>query len=197
MKAIVLTLTSFISLSVSAGVLGDAFYIEPSIGLRTETMKLTDLSSNTTDVKMSAPQIGLKFSYRNRSGLEVGIGGDYSTGKADISGVAEKNDFVKTNTGITIGVNSLGIVKMYLGASLSNEFVLKESPSLQEVKFSGSSYQAGLVFKLLRWLNFGLQYNLNQYTKVSGQAYQLGSGLEAYFSKVDTQDYTGFLSFEF
>ncbi len=197
MKAIFLNLFIMFASTANAGVLGDSFFFEPSIGLRSEIMKLTDLSSNNTEIKMSAPHVGLKISFRSRSGLEIGVGGDYSSGKADVSTLNEKNEFVKTTTGFSLGVNSLGMVKMYLGASLSNEFILKQSPSLQEVKFSGPSYQAGLVFKLLKWLNLGVQYNLNQYTKVSGQAYPLGSRLESYFSKVDTQDYTGFISFEF
>jgi len=48
--------------------------------------------------------------------------------------------------------------------------------------------------KLWKSLNFGAQYNLNQYNEISGNNYTAGSKLNTYFNKIDTQDYILFLS---
>ena len=189
--------TLLLSLQTHAGILGSSVLIEPSLGYKVENTKLTDLALTTTEIKTAAPAFGLKLSYRNASGVELSLGGEYVKGSATISNLTDKNEFSKSTAGVSIGVNSLGFVKMYLGASFHNEFVIAQSSQTQESKFSGPGYQAGLIFRVLPSLNLGFQYNLNQYNKVKGNAYALGENIESYYSKVDTQDYSIFISTAF
>jgi hypothetical protein len=187
-----------LSIQSQAGILGGPVFIEPSLGYKVENLKLTDLAGvTTTEVKTATPSFGLKLSYRNTSGVEVGLWGEYVKGSASVSTFANKNEFSKSAAGFSIGVNSLGFVKMFLGASLHNEFVIAQSDQTQETKYSGPSYQAGLVFRALPTLNIGAQYNLNQYNKVKGNAFLLGENIESYYSKVDNQDYSIFISTAF
>lgn len=189
--------TLLLTLQANAGILGSSVFIEPSLGYKVESTKLTDLALTTTEIKTAAPAFGLKLSYRNASGVELALGGEYVKGSASISNLNDKNEFSKSTAGVSIGVNSLGFVKMYLGASFHNEFVIAQSDQIQETKFSGPSYQAGLIFRVLPTLNLGFQYNLNQYNKVKGNTYLLGENTESYYSKVDTQDYSIFISTAF
>ena len=189
--------TLLLSFQAQAGVLGSSFFIEPSLGYKIENTKLTDLALATTEIKTTAPVFGLKLSYRNASGVELALGGEYVKGSATISNLTEKNEFSKSTAGLSIAVNSLGFVKMYLGASFHNEFVIAQSDQTQETKLSGPSYQAGLVFRALPTLNLGFQYNLNQYNKVKGSNFLIGENIESYYSKVDTQDYSLFISTAF
>jgi opacity protein-like surface antigen len=186
-----------LSSQAHAGILGSSVFIEPSLSYKVENTKLTDLALTTTEIKTTAPAFGLKLNYRSPSGLEISLGGEYVKGSANISNLANKNEFSKSTAGLTIGVNSAGFVKMYLGASIHNEFVIAQSDQIQETKFSGPSYLAGLVFRLLPSFNLGFQYNLNQYNKVKGNTYLIGENIESYYSKVDTQDYSIFISTTF
>lgn len=186
-----------VSSQTYAGVLGSSVFIEPSLGYKVENTKLTDLAATVTEIKTAAPAFGLKLSYRNASGVELALGGEYVKGSASISNLTDKNEFSKSTAGLSIGVNSLGFVKMYLGASFHNEFIIAQSDQTQETKLNGPSYQAGLIFRVLPTLNLGFQYNLNQYNKVKGNAYLLGENIESYYSKVDTQDYSIFISTAF
>ena len=189
--------TLLLSTQTQAGILGSSVVVEPSLGYKIENTKLTDLTLATTEIKTAAPVFGLKLSYRNTSGVELSLSGEYVKGSATISNLTDKNEFSKSSGNLSIGVNSLGFVKMYLGASFHNEFVIAQSDQAQETKFSGPSYQAGLIFRAMPTLNLGFQYNLNQYNKVKGSAFALGENIESYYSKVDTQDYSIFISAAF
>lgn len=193
----VLTLAVFLGGQAQAGLLGNSFFIEPYLALNTENSKLTDLSNNTIEIKTSSPSFGLIIGYRSMVGVDLNFFSDVTKGKAEITGLTEKNDYTKTSTGLQLGVNSLGLVKMYIGATLANDFKVEESSQAAETILSGPSYHVGLVLKSLRYLNIGLQYNLNQYNKVKGASYTLGDSTELYYSKIDTQNYLLYISSTF
>lgn len=180
-----------------AGILGNSFFVEPQLSYKTESIKLTDLSSVLTEIKSSHPSLGFKLGYRSMIGIDLNLFYDYASGNADITGITEKNKFSHTSTSIQLGVNSLGLVKMYLGAALSNEFKVDESLSVQSFKLKGPAYHAGIQIRLMTYANLGLQYNLNQFNKVEGQAFSIDDKTETYFSKIDTQDYAVYLSTTF
>lgn len=173
------------------------YFIEPFVGYRSETIKLTDFTSTTTEIKANQPCYGLKLGYRSLIGIDVNLAGETSSGQASISSQIEKNKFTHTTAALQLGVNALGPVKMYLGSSFLNEFNLEDSSSLQGFKLSGPSFHAGLLFKFFPVVNIGLQYNLNQYNSIVGPAYMSDSKIETYFNKNDTQDYSIYLSTSF
>ena len=173
------------------------FFIEPFIGYKSETIKLTDFLNTTTEIKSTQPNYGLKLGYRSITGIELNLAGELATGQAKISSQTEKNKFAHTTASIQLGVNSLGLIKMYLGSSFMNEFNLEDSSSLPGFKLSGPSFHAGLQFKFFPLVNIGLQYNLNQYNTVVGPAYTMGPKIETYYNKNDTQDYSLYLSTAF
>ena len=135
--ALGLTLTAFSNVA-SAGV-----FIEPSIGYRSHTLKTTDLLMTTTEIKMSTPVYGLKFGYRSMMGIDVNLAYDYSSGKAEISGPAEKNDFTQSTGSVQLGVSALGALKIYLGYGLLNELKIagldKDATMITLQDFSGQT----------------------------------------------------------
>ena len=173
------------------------FFIEPSLSYNFETTKLTDLLSTVTETKSHSPQVGLRLGLRSLSGVDLNLFAEMAQGKAETSGFTEKNNFTKTTTGFELGVNSLGPVKMYLGASLANSFKMDQSSQLAGFTVSGPSYRAGLLVRAYGKLNVGVQYNLNQYDKISGSAFTNGDKLSTYFSKVDNQNYSLIFSASF
>ena len=182
--ALGLTLTAFSNVA-TAGV-----FIEPSIGYRSHTLKTADLVMTTTEIKMSSPVYGLKLGYRSMMGIDVNLAYDYSSGKAEISGAAEKNDFTQSTGSVQLGVSALGALKIYLGYGLLNELKIAENATVGDMKLSGQAYQAGLQFKLFPMVMLGLQYNLNQYKTVSGRNFIAGEQVDTYFNKIDSQDYS-------
>ena len=179
----------------NAGLLGNSGFLEPFVGYKNESIKLVDLTNNSTSVKTSAPSFGLKLGYRSLLGIDLNLSADTSTGNAEISSTSDKSKFSHNSASVELGINSFGMIKMYLGTSFFNEFKTDDSPTVQAFKLVGPSYFAGLQFKLFPSLNFGLQYNLNQYNTISGNAYTNGDKVETYYNKIDTQDYTMYLSF--
>lgn len=173
-----------------------SYFAEPFIGYKSETIKLTDLSS-TTEIKAELPYYGLKLGYRSPIGIDLNLAGEIFSGQAAISAQTEKNKFTHATASVQLGVNALGLIKMYLGSSFLNEFNLEDSPSLQGFKLSGPSLHAGLQFKFFPLVNIGLQYNLNQFNTITGPAYIGDSKLETYYIKNDTQDYSLYLSTTF
>lgn len=180
-----------------AGILGNSVFIEPYAGYRSETIKLTDLALSTTEIKASQPSFGLKLGYRSLMGLDLNLAGEYFSGSASVSNQTEKPKFTHTTVAVQLGVNALGLVKMYLGTAFVNDFKLEDTTAAQGFKLSGPSFHAGLQFKTLPFVNLGLQYNLNQFNKIEGAAYTTGDKTETYFSKTDAQDYSIYLSTSF
>lgn len=180
-----------------AGVLGNSIFVEPYAGYRTESNKLTDLTLSTTEIKASAPSFGLKLGYRSLMGIDLNLAGEYFSGTASVTGQSEKSKFSHTTASVQLGVNALGLVKMYLGTAFVNDFKLEDTTTLPGFKLSGPSFHAGLQFKMFAFLNLGLQYNLNQFNKIAGAAYTNGDKTETYLSKTDSQDYSAYLSTSF
>jgi opacity protein-like surface antigen len=197
LKNVTLIAIAFFSFTAQAGILGHSFFAEPYLGFKTENSKLTNLLGTSTSIKSSAPYIGLKLGYRSMSGIDLNLFSELTKGKAHLDNLANPNDFSKMSSGIQLGINSLGEVKMYLGGSFQNDFKVEESSQIQEVTISGMSYHAGVQVKLVSWLNLGVQYYLNQYNKITGAAYTSGENLETYYSKIDTQEYGLYLSSTF
>ncbi len=185
-------------LSFTAGVAQAGYFVEPYLGAKTETIKLTDLASSTLEIKSSSvPTLGLKIGYRSQMGIDLNLAGETTSGQATVSGQAEKIKFSHIIGALQLGVNALGLVKMYLGTSFQNEFTLDDSPGLQGFKLSGPSYQAGLQIRLFYMINLGLQYNLHQFTTITGPAYAADNNLETHYLKNVSQDYSIYLSTSF
>lgn len=198
MKNYLLLLCLLITTSAQAGILGSFFSIEPSVGYKSETTKLTDLSgAATTEIKTTAPALGLKLNIHSTIGVDLSVYGEWVSGDANISNLSEKQKFNKYSNGAQLAVNSLGFVKMYLGTTFTNEFKVKSSDTFSETTLGGPSYHVGLTFRFMRAMFLGLQYNLNQYNEITGPTYTNGDNTETYYSKVDTQDYMIYLSTQF
>lgn len=196
-KIFPLILVIIVSVQAKAGVLGQSFFVEPYLGFKTENTKLGALLSPAMDIRSSAPYAGLKLGYRSLSGIDLNLYGEFTKGKARIDTLSEPNDFSKNSVGAQLGINSLGHIKMYLGTSFHNEFKVEDSEQTQSYKFSGPSFHAGVLVKLVPYLNLGIQYYLNQYNSVTGATYTSGEDLDTYYSKVDTQEYSLYLSSTF
>lgn len=182
---------------LAKAMMASSFFIEPSVGYRNETIRLTDLSNQQTQMKSALPVYGLKLGYRSAIGVDFNLAGEYSKGKLEIGSLAEKSDFAHQNASVQLGVNALGLLKIYLGYAFLNDFKIDDSTLLTGFKLNGPAYIAGLQLRLFPMLNLGLQYNLNQFNKISGSAYTLGEDTEKYFSKIDSQDYSLYLSLAF
>lgn len=177
--------------------MGTQLMFEPSIGYRNESLKLTDLLKQETQFKSALPVYGLKVGYRSLIGVDLNLAGEYSKGQLEVTGLTEKSDYSHQSASVELGVSALGLLKIYLGYSFMNEFKVENSNSLQGFKLSGPAYLAGLQLKLFPYINLGLQYNLNQFNKISGSAYTANDSTESYFSKVDSQDYSIYLTLTF
>ena len=173
------------------------FVMEPSVGYRNETVKLTDLVHQEKTLKSAVPVFGLKLGYQSMLGVDLNLAYDFSKGKMEVSSLTEKNDFTHQTSSLQLGISALGQMKIYLGYAFLNDLKLDDSPSMTGFKLSGPAYIAGLQFKLFPHLNLGAQYNLNQFKKITGSAYALSDDSETHFSKIDTQDYSLYLSLDF
>lgn len=172
-------------------------FFEPYVGYKSESIKLTDLLNTKTEIDATSPDFGLKLGFRSALGIDLNIAGEFSSGNASISLQPEKNKFNHKTASVQLGVNALGLVKMYLGSTFLNEFTLEDSSSLLGFKLSGPSFHAGLQYRLFSYLNLGLQYSLNQFNSIEGTAYSGSTNTESYFSKIDAQDYSFYLSITF
>jgi len=197
LKVLSLLLVVIVSTQAKAGILGQSAFVEPYLGYKTENTKLGALLSPAMEIKSSAPYAGLKLGYRSLSGIDLNLFAEITKGKARIDTLADQNDFTKSSAGFQLGINSLGHIKMYLGTSFQNEFKVEDSPQTASYALSGASFHAGLLVKLVPYLNLGVQYYLNQYNKITGAAYTNGEDLDTYYSKVDTQEYSLYLSSTF
>lgn len=181
---LLVTTTSTTSLAATGG-----FIFEPGIGYKTETLKLTDLSQNLTTYKFSGAVGSLKIGIQANSGVSLSLVGEHSTGKAEVDpSVLEKPDYSHTLAGFQIGVSAMNTMKIYLGYAPFNSFEIKSTDSLNDFKLKGHAYQAGIMFFPFSRLGLGAQYNVNQYTEISGTQFNLGPEVDNYFDKIDSQD---------
>lgn len=195
MKKWVFSLFILFAFQAQAGLLGRSFFIEPFVGYQNEGITLTNLNAtSTSSIKSSSPAVGLKLGFRSLLGIDLNLSAESAFGKANISPLSDSVDFRHSLAALQIGINSFGLIKMFIGASFLNEFSVKSSPSTSAFKLMGAAYQAGLQFKLAHFLNLGAQYTLNQYNQINGDAYTSTQDLENYYSKVDAQAYTVYLS---
>lgn len=174
----------------------DTFF-EPSIGYRTETLKLTDKASSELKATMASPVYGLKIGYQSPLGIDVNLAGDYSTGKAELNPLTEKNNFSHKTIAAQLGISALGLMKIYLGYGFSNELDIDAGLLNSDIKLKGTAYQAGLQFRLFSSTYFGAQYSINQFKTVEGKSYTSGDSVDQYFSKLDSQDFSFTLSIVF
>lgn len=172
-------------------------FFEPSIGYRTETLKLTDKSSSELKATMATPVYGLKIGYQSPLGVDVNLAGDYSTGKTEVTPLTEKNSFSHKTIAAQLGISALGLMKIYLGYGFSNELTINEGLLNSDIKLKGTAYQAGLQFKLFSSTYFGAQYSINQFKTVEGKTYTAGDSVDQYFNKLDSQDFSFTLSMVF
>jgi hypothetical protein len=190
-------LAMLISSNAYASLFGPSVFIEPFLGYKSENIKLTDLTNTVTQIKTASPSLGLKLGYRSMVGVDINLYGETTSGAAEISGLSENSRFSHNTAGVQLGVNGLGLVKMYLGSSFVNDFKLEDSSVLPGYTLSGPSYHAGVQFKFHPRFSLGAQYTLNQFNTIKGTAYAAGENLETYYSKNDTQDYTIYFSTSF
>jgi hypothetical protein len=174
------------------------FIIEPSAGYRQETVKLTDLLQNQIQIKFNSPIFGLKLGFTNSTGISFDLAGSRSSGKAElIPSVATPPDYSHTIGSAQIGVNAMGLLKIYLGYVVFDELELQSNSSFQGFKFTGQGFQAGLMTFPLQRLGIGVQYNVHQFKEISGTNFTLGPDIKNYYDKVDVQDVSATLSFLF
>jgi len=183
------TLLVFCSLSILSfsNAKADAFF-EPSVGYRSESIKLTDKLNNQSKATIASPVYGLKFGFRSMMGIDVNLAGDYSTGKAKMSPITEENNYNHTTVAAQLGISALGLMKIYLGYGFLNELKIDAGALNSDMKFKGAAYQAGVQFKLVSDVYAGAQYAINQFTTVEGKSFAAGSAIDTYYSKVDSQD---------
>jgi hypothetical protein len=174
------------------------FIIEPSLGYRQETIIATDLLQNETQIKITDPVYGLKMGFTNGLGISFDLAGSLSQGNAEMTpSVQEKPEYTHTMGSAQVGVNAMGILKIYLGYSLMDELEIKTNTSIQGYKLKGQGFQAGLMTFPLPRLGLGIQYNVHQFKEITGAAYTNGSELKNYYDKLDVQDISANFSFLF
>jgi hypothetical protein len=166
-----------------------AFMIEPSIGYRQETLKLTSLLISQTQIKMNSPVYGIKMGFSSMLGISLDLAGTQSKGKTIFEpSVTENPDYTHNVGSAQVGVSAMGILKIYLGYILSDELEIQTNTSVSGFKLKGQGYQAGLMTFPFPRVGLGLQYNVHQFKEISGSGFTNGSDLKNYFEKVDAQD---------
>ncbi|MBC7421213.1 MAG: hypothetical protein H7328_10840 [Bdellovibrio sp.] len=177
--------------------MGSAYFFEPSIGYRNEQVKLTDKLNNLSQFKMATPVYGLKLGLRTMMGIDFNLAGDYSSGSTEWSPVNEKVNFKHTSAAAQLGINALGLMKIYLGYAFLNNLEVEKGLLNSDLTLKGPAYQAGIQFRLFSAVSIGAQYNLNLFNQVSGINYTNGEKTETYFNKLDAEDYSLNLSLSF
>ncbi len=177
--------------------MGSSYFIEPSAGYRSHTLRLTNYTGTENKIVMTSPVYGLKLGYRSMMGIDLDLAYDYSAGKAEMSPLIEKNNFSQKTAAVQLGINAMGIMKIFLGYGFMNQLDVEKGLLNSDIKLAGLAYQAGLQFKFISFVTLGLQYNLNQFKTVAGSSYPLGEAIETYYNKLDSQDYSASLSISF
>lgn len=175
-------------LSVSAAN-ATVYFLEPSIGYRTETLKLIDKSQNETRLKTSTPVFGLKLGLQSATGILFNLAGDYSSGKTQPEpDLTNPPDFKHSSAAVQVGISAMGLMKIYLGYAFLNQFEVDTTSTYNGFKLSGPAYQVGMMFSPFSKVSLGAQYNIHQYKEITGPAYSGSSEVSQYFDKVDSQD---------
>lgn len=169
--------------------------IEPGIGYKEESLKLTDLSQDLTKTTMKGPVGSLKLGFLSAAGVSLLLAGEQFTGKAEVEGNAtDKPKFTHTVAGFQVGVSAMNAMKIYLGYSPLNKLKFEEAGTLPEMTLSGHTYTAGLMFFPFRYLGLGAQYNIHQFKEVEGPQFSNGKDVDLYFDKIDSTDLSFTLS---
>ncbi|MES2803231.1 MAG: hypothetical protein V4654_12110 [Bdellovibrionota bacterium] len=188
---LLVTTSGFTSTAKAAG----AFIIEPGIGYKEETLKLTTLSQNLTKMSMTGPVGSLKIGVTSAAGVSLLLAGEQMSGKAEIEGnLTDKPKFTHTIAGFQVGVSALNAMKIYLGYSPLNKLVFEDEGTFQGLTLSGQTYTAGLMFFPFRFIGLGVQYNINQFKEVEGAQFTSGKEVDTYFDKIDSTDLSFTLS---
>ncbi len=174
------------------------FMIEPSVGIRQETLKTTTLSQVDSQLKLNAPTFGLKLGFASPIGISFDISGQQTSGKAASEpAVNDEPEFTHTIGSAQVGVSAMGILKIYLGYIFSSQLEIKSTPSAEGFKMKGPGYQAGLMTFPFPRVGLGLQYNVHQFNEITGTNYTNGTEIKNYFEKIDVQDISASLSILF
>lgn len=172
-----------------------AVIIEPGIGYKEETLKLTTLSNSLTKYSMKGPVASLKLGVQSAAGVSLLLAGEQLRGKAEIDGnLTDKPAFTHTIAGFQIGVSAMNAMKIYLGYSPMNTLAFETEGSVQEMTLKGQTYTAGVMFFPFRYVGLGVQYNVNQFKEIEGPAYTAGKDVDLYFDKIDSTDLSFTLS---
>lgn len=187
-----------IALIAFTSIANSAIMFEPSLGYRQETLKTTNLSQVDSQLKMNAMTYGLKLGISSPIGISVDISGQQTSGKASSDPVTtEEPEFSHTVGSFQVGVNAMGILKIYLGSIFMSELEIKSTSLSEGFKMKGPGYQAGLMTFPFPRVGLGLQYNVHQFKEVSGANFTNGTDIKSYFEKVDIQDVSATLSILF
>lgn len=170
---------------------------EPFVGYRTESMTITTTSNIDTKLSSTHPSFGLRFGYQSPLGIELNLAGEYSSGQMSITPDNTKSDFTHQTVSAQLGVNAMGLLKIYLGYGFMNDFKLGDPSTISGFTLKGTSYQAGVQIKLLPYLSVGAQYNINDYKTIEGAAFTSGPEIEKYFNKIDVQDFAAQVTINF
>lgn len=164
--------------------------IEPAVGYKQETLKLTHYSQNTDTYKMNGAVLGLKLGVESATGVGISLVGEYSSGKASVNDAStlEKPKFTHTLAGAQLSVSAMNTLKIYLGYAPLNELDIKANTSVNGMKLKGHAYQAGIMIFPTRSLGLGVQYNIHQFKEISGTTFTNGSDIKTYYDKIDAQD---------
>lgn len=188
---LLVTTSGFSSNAKAAG----AVIIEPGIGYKEETIKLTSLSKSLTKITMKGPVASLKLGVQSAAGVSLLLAGEQLRGKAEIEGNStDKPDFTHTIAGFQVGVSAMNAMKIYLGYSPLNKLAFEAEGSLQEYTLSGHTYTAGVMFFPFRYIGLGIQYNVNVFKEVEGPQYTASKEVDDHFDKIDAQDLSFTLS---
>ncbi len=198
MKQIFYSILVILTASMAQAAMGgNSYFFEPSVGYRTEVIKLTNKLNVESQMKMQNPSYGLKIGYRSPTGIDLNLAGDYSTGKTEWTPTQERNNFTHRMAAAQLGINALGAMKIFLGYAFMNELQVEAGLLNPNIILKGPAYQAGIQLMLFSNVSVGAQYNVNQFDTVAGTSYTAGDKVEQYFNKLDSVDYSFNLSLTF
>lgn len=190
---VLLVTTSGFSAQANRG--GGDFIIEPGIGYKEESLKLTTLSNSLTTYSLKGPVGSLKIGVQSSAGVSLLLFGEQISGKAEIDPTTtDKPKFTHTIAGFQVGVSAMNAMKIYLGYAPVNKLEFKDEGSFSGFTLSGHTYQAGVMFFPFRFVGLGVQYNINQYKEIEGVNYSASKEVDDHFSKIDSQDLSYSLS---
>lgn len=193
LSLVLLVTTSGITSKAKAA--SGAFILEPGIGYKEESLKLTELNQNLTKISITGPMASLKIGVTSAAGVSLLLAGEQMSGKAKIEGnETDKPKFTHTIAGFQVGVSAMNAMKIYLGYAPLNKLKFEAEGSLQEFSLSGHTYTAGVMFFPFRFVGLGVQYNINQFKEIEGPAYTSGKEVDTYFNKIDSTDLSFTLS---